>query len=64
MSYILPAFSALVAAGLGPFLFKIIRIRYGGSAAIIGLAVGLILIPGAGGGITLGNVPYPSTTTA
>ncbi|XP_048584235.1 solute carrier organic anion transporter family member 4A1-like isoform X2 [Nematostella vectensis] len=48
--------STLVGAGAGPFLFKIIRIRYGGTAEVIGLAVALILIPGAGGGIALGTM--------
>ncbi|XP_031572441.1 solute carrier organic anion transporter family member 4C1-like isoform X2 [Actinia tenebrosa] len=47
--------SALVGGGLGPFLFKIIRTRYGASPSIIGLSIALILIPGAGGGIALGS---------
>ena len=45
----------MVGLGIGPFVFKILRNRYGASPFITGLAVAVLLIPGAGGGMALGK---------
>lgn len=44
------------SAGVGPFLVKFLYLKFNLSLAIAGLAVGIAVAPGAGGGVFLGGL--------